>query len=147
VPKLRRSISIHAPVEQVFEYVDDPEKLPEVWPSLIEVHDVKRMPNGGPKFRFVYKLAGVRFNGVSETTEFELNRRHVVKNSDGRPDGLEATLTWTFAPDSGGTRMDVEADYRMPRSLLGRFAEPFIMRTNEHEMEAVLANIKARLER
>ena len=53
-------------MEKVFEYVDDAHNLPEIWPSMVEVSDVERLPNGGNKMRWVYKMAGMRFEGTSE---------------------------------------------------------------------------------
>ena len=40
---VKKSIKINAPVEKVFEYLT-PENLPEIWPSLVEVKNVKNYP-------------------------------------------------------------------------------------------------------
>ena len=42
------TITINASVEKVFAYVNEPTNLPEVWPSMVEVKDVQRLPNGDP---------------------------------------------------------------------------------------------------
>jgi uncharacterized protein YndB with AHSA1/START domain len=44
--KMERTIHINAPVEKVFGYMTEPTNLPEIWPSLVEVKDVKQLPEG-----------------------------------------------------------------------------------------------------
>ena len=140
--KVEKTITINAPVEKVFGYVEEPANLPEIWPSMVEAKDVQRLPNGGTSFRWVYKMAGVRFEGTSEDTEYVANRR-VVSKSKG---GIESTITWTFQPEADGTKVTFEAEYTVPIPLLGKLAEAFIVKANEHETELLLANLKARME-
>jgi hypothetical protein len=42
--------------------------------------------------------------------------------------------------------MTMEVEYVVPIPLLGKLAEAFIVKQNEHEAEAMLANLKARME-
>jgi uncharacterized protein YndB with AHSA1/START domain len=132
---------INAPVEKVFEYAV-PENLPEIWPSLVEVTNVKELPNGGYSWDWVYKMAGMRFNGSSEHIEYVRNER-TVSHSTG---GIESTITWTYEPEDGGTKLTTITEYTIPNRLLGKLAEPFITRQNENEANALLANLKARME-
>ena len=83
--KLEKTITIKAPVEKVFNYIDDSTNLPEIWPSLVEVTDVQPLPNGGHTIRWVYKMAGMRFKGTSEITStfltnvWSLNPREALR--------------------------------------------------------------------
>jgi ligand-binding SRPBCC domain-containing protein len=140
--KLERSITINAPVEKVFNYVRDPNNQQEIWPSVVEVEDVKWLPNGGYSHRFVYKMAGVRFEGTGEQIEYIPNQRFVVKVAGGP----EATLDWRFQPEDGGTKLTVEAEYTVPVPVLGKVAEALVVKMNANEAEAVMANLKARME-
>jgi len=140
--KVEKTITINAPVEKVFGYVEEPANLPEIWPSLVEAKDVQRLPNGGTSFRWVYKMTGVRFEGTSEDTEYVANQRVVSKTKGG----IESTVTWTFQPEAGGTKVTYEAEYTVPIPLLGKLAESFIVKQNEREAELILANLKARME-
>jgi uncharacterized protein YndB with AHSA1/START domain len=139
---LEKTITINAPIEKVFGYVEEPTNLPEIWPSLVEAKDVQRLPNGGTSFRWVYKMAGVRFEGTSEDTDYVANQRVVSKTKGG----IESTVTWTFQPEAGGTKVTYEAEYTVPIPLLGKLAESFIVKQNEGEAELILANLKARME-
>jgi len=140
--KITRSISINAPVEKVYAFMTDPTNLPEVWPSMIEVKDVQPSPAGGYNFGWVYKMAGTRFEGASETTESITNQRTVTKSTKG----IRSTFVWVYEREGGGTKLTVETEYVVPIPLLGKLAEAFIVKQNEHEAEVLLANLKARME-
>ena len=136
---VKSSITINAPVEKVFEYTT-PENLPEVWPSLVEVKNVKELPNGGYSWDWVYKMAGMNFNGSSEHVEYVDNERTVSQST-----GIDSTITWSYEPVSGGTKLTTLTEYKIPVPLLGKVAEAFIVKMNENESETILANLKARL--
>jgi len=137
---IKSSIFINAPVDKVFEY-SKPENLPEIWPSLVEVSNIKELPGGGYSWDWKYKMAGMRFNGSSEHVEFVENKRTVAKST-----GIDSTITWSYEPVEGGTQMTAETEYNIPGSLLGKVAEGFITKMNENESNTILANLKARLE-
>lgn len=140
--KLERTVTIAAPVERVFDYVTDPRNLPEIWPSLIEVKDVRDLPNGGKRFAFTYKMAGFRFEGISEPTEY-VRPEHVYIKLTG---GIDGTFQWKYTPVGKETRINLTVTYTIPGALLGKLAEPFIARQNEHEMELLLNSLKLRME-
>jgi hypothetical protein len=137
---IKSSIFINAPVETVFEYTK-PENLPEIWPSLVEVNNIKELSNGGYSWDWVYKMAGMTFNGSSTHTEVVANERTVAQST-----GIESTITWSFEPEGNGTRMTALTEYNIPVPLLGKVAEAFIVKMNENESDTILSNLKARLE-
>ena len=140
--KLEKTITINAPVEKIFNYISEPTNLPEFWPSLGEVTDVQRLPNGGHSNRWVYKMAGMRFEGTSEDTERVVNQRLVSKTKGG----VESTQTWTFQPEAGGTKVTFAVEYTVPIPVLGKLAEGIIVKMNDREGDLILANLKARME-
>jgi uncharacterized membrane protein len=140
--KITRSITINAPVEKVYAFMSEPTNLPEIWPSMVEVKDVQPSPAGGYNFSWVYKMAGMRFEGASETTESITNQRVVTKSTKG----IGSTFVWMYEPEDGGTKLTLEVEYIVPIPLLGKLAEAFIVKQNEHEADVMLANLKARME-
>jgi uncharacterized protein YndB with AHSA1/START domain len=140
--KVEKTITIRAPVEKVCAYVDDPANLVEVWPSLTEVKDVERLPGGGSKFGWVYKMAGVRVEGAAEAVEY-IPKRHIVSKSEG---GVSRTITWDFEPEGSGTKVTNVAGYTVNLPVLRKLADSFLVKLNEHEGEVLLANLKARME-
>ena len=140
--QVQKSISIEAPVEQVFGYINVPTNLPEIWPSMVEARDVLKLPNGGNSFGWVYKMAGMRLEGTSEDTDVITNQ-HVISMTKG---GIDSTVTWKTEAEGTGTKVTFIAEYSVPVPLLGKVAEKFIVKVNEKEAETLLANLKARME-
>ena len=83
MPKLMKAVTVKKPVHEVFEYVDQPAHLPEIWPSLFEVKDVQFTPQVR-KFQWFYNFA--RRGDVVN-----------VANSPARPDlGDPGTADWNI---------------------------------------------------
>ena len=139
---IEKSILVEAPPEEVFDYMSDPRHLPEIWPSMVGVEDVADLPSGGHRYHWIYKMAGVRLEGDSETVEFEPGK-HIVEKNTGQ---IPSTFDWTFSLENGSTRLKTRVEYEIPESLLGKLAEPFIVKLNEREAESVLGNLKDRIE-
>lgn len=141
--KIKKTITINAPVEKVFDYASEPTNLPEFWPSMVETKDIKKVHGSvGDTFSWVYKMAGMRFEGTSEVVESIANERRVTKSSGSIPN----MFTWTYQPEQAGTKLTLEIEYTVPVPLLGKLAEAFIVKMNEREADALLANLKARME-
>ena len=140
--KTEKTTTIKATVEKVFNYISEPTSLPEIWPSLVEIKDVKPLPNGGHSNRWVYKMAGIRLEGSSEDIEFVPNKRLVSKTKGG----ADSIQTWIFEPEADGTRVKFSVEYTVPIPVLGKLAEALIVKMNDHEGNLLLANLKARME-
>lgn len=141
--RFTRSIAIDAPVEHVFDYWKDPGNWPEVWPSMVKTAVMDLTPEGtGTRHEYEYKMAGVHFKGTGVFTMVAPGQR-IVSESSG---GIESSFDWTFEPEGDGTRMTVQVEYTIPIPVLGKLAEAFVLKQNEHEAEVTLANLKARME-
>jgi uncharacterized membrane protein len=142
VTTIEKSIVIDAPPKEVFSYLEKPLNLPEIWPSMVEVKEVEPLPKGGHKYHWVYKMAGFRFEGDSETVEFEIDK-HLVSKATGQ---IPAKFDYTFTPIDGKTKIELKTEYEIPPTLLGKVKEPFLRKLNEREADVFLANLKDRLE-
>lgn len=112
--KIQKSSLIKAPVEKVFEYMGNPNNLPEILPSFLEVKDVQRAPGGDiSSYKWTYKMAGMRFEAITEITEGVPNQRIVIKDHGG----IQGIRTTSFQPEDEDTSMTVEADYTIPVPL------------------------------
>jgi uncharacterized membrane protein len=140
--KIERTATINAPVEKVFEYLSQPTNLPEIWPSMVEVKDFKDTPNHiGSTYNWVYKMAGMRFEGSSECVECVANKRTVSKSKGS----ITSTFDYIFEAVDKQTRFIMKIEYIIPIPLLGKLAETFIKKQNEHEADVFMANLKARM--
>jgi uncharacterized membrane protein len=140
--KIEKTVLIQAPIEKVFAFMADPNNMPEIWPSVLEIKDIQHFPNGKDCYKWVYKMAGMRFDGQTETLEFIQNQRIVTKNEGGIP----STFVWEYLQEDGGTRITMNVDYSLPGLVLARLVEPVIHKMNEQEGETLLANLKIRME-
>jgi uncharacterized membrane protein len=140
--EMQKSVFVRAPVDEVFSYMDQPATMPDIWPGLMEATDVQRLPNGGKQWRWTYKMAGLPYKGVSEDVEWVENQR-VVSKTQG---GIESTFVWTYEPEADGTRVTVEVEYTIPIPVLGKIAEAVLVKLNENDMDALLENLKEKME-
>jgi uncharacterized membrane protein len=140
--KFRKMITIDAPVEKIFAFVEDPHNLLEIWPSLVEVRNVKPNPKGGYDYGWVYKMAGTKFEGASQVVEYLRNQRITTRSSKG----IENQLDWIFEAADGKTRFIADVEYTVPVPLLGKLAEAIIVKQNERETDIVCNNLKNRME-
>jgi uncharacterized protein YndB with AHSA1/START domain len=140
---IKKTAFIEAPPAKIFGYLMDPKNLPEIWPSMVEVTNVKAGPDGTITGNdFTYKMAGMKFQGHTEFIELERDRR-IVWKSEG---GIKSTIRWTFAPHGTGTDLTDEVEYELPSNLLSRLAAPFLRRVNENEADVCIHNLKDRME-
>jgi uncharacterized membrane protein len=139
--KLHKQIVVKAPVDRVFGYIEKPENLPQIWPSLYEVSKVETIPNGGHRFAWLYNMIGTPINGMVETFKYE-SQKLIVDKATGDVDG---TFQWTFAGENGTTEVTFDAEYEQ-KGFLPEQDLTFFERRNEVEAEAILSNLKARLE-
>lgn len=138
-----RDLRVDTSVERVFDLLVDPHHLPEIWPNIIEVKNVKRSKNNeGFNFSWTYKMSGEQFEGKCETIEYVPYERLVFKSNKG----LDSTISWRFQPGGRETHVTLKFEYQIPSSLLKKVKEEIVIRENEHEVDAMLQNLKSKLE-
>ena len=138
-----RDLLIKASVDRVFEFIADPHNLTEIWPNFIDVTNIKKSKaNDGYNYDWTYKMSGVRLEGKAETIDFVQRERLVTKSDKG----LQNTITWKFQPSGQETRLTLKFEYEIPKSLLSKVNEKIVTQENEHELSAMLENLKSRVE-
>ena len=137
----RDSAEIEAPVEQVFAFLDDPHNHAAVTPRLETVRDVRRLPNGGKRLAYTYRMAGVGIDGEIVQTVHEPNER-MTFDLRGR---LTGTIDLTFEPAADGTELTYAAEYDIPDNALTALGAPLVRRFNERQVRATLAAVTDRV--
>ncbi|PSQ24085.1 SRPBCC family protein [Halobacteriales archaeon QS_9_67_17] len=135
------SIEIDAPVDAVFDYMDDPHNQAEISPSIADIRDVEQ-DETGKSLAFTYEMAGVSLDGRLETETYD-PETEIVFDMQG---ALSGTITWEFEPTDGGTRVTYAAEYDFPSDVLEAVVHPFAERYNERELRTTLENLKTRME-
>jgi len=140
--RLVRSTTVHARAEDIFDFLEDKTHIPEFWPSMMEVSNIETLPNGGKKYQWAYKMAGLRIDGDSEEIEVVPNKKLVAKNRKG----IEGSVTWLLNEHGTNTDVTLEMDYEVPVPVLGKINERAVHQFNEHEVNTVIANLKTQIE-
>jgi uncharacterized membrane protein len=139
--KVERSITINAPAEKLFDYIDDPMNQLEWLPSIMEITDVSGS-GIGQQHRWTYKMAGVLLKGETKITEHIPNER-IVSQSKG---GVTSTWIFNFKTHEGGTMMELDIEYTIPIPVIGKLAEKIVLKRNEREADLAMVNIKENVE-
>jgi uncharacterized membrane protein len=142
---VREHIDVDAPVEAVFEYMDEPSRQPDITPSLTHSHLLERLPNGGARARYTYTILGLSFSGEVHATDYVPNER-IVWTMQG---DLKGTIRWYFQPlRDERSRFTYAATYALPGpSFLRPLLKPVVQRYNEREVHTLLRRLDARLGR
>ena len=138
----RRWMTVDTFVERVYEQISRPEDLVEIWPGLIAVWNVRPLPLGGHTYEWIYKMAGTRVRGRSQTREIARND-HVLVQLD---EGIPGTFRWGFEPDRGRARVTLEVEYEIPSLVLGKVTRGYVEQETELQLGIMMHNLKARLE-
>ncbi len=141
MPRIRKTITISAPVEKVFEYLSNPENMLEWQPNVTGVRDVTGRGEL-QSWTFDYKMMGLHFTAKARVTRSMINTERRVKSTGG----IESEWDWYFTRVNGGTQLRLVVDYTIPIPVLGKVGEVFIMRRNERIAHMAMTNIKERME-
>ena len=140
--RIEESVQINRPLKEVYEYVANPENLPEWTGTVIETRkDTPGPLLEGSTFTSVAKFLGRRVESPFEVTAHESPRLHSHKSTGG-PLPVEWTLT--FEEVAGGTRYTQVAEGE-PGGFFG-LVGPLLERVGRRQLSTDLENLKDLLE-
>ena len=105
--KIEKRIVVNCSIERLFTYVPEAGPLPEIWPGLLEVGEVQRLPYGGVMARWLFKMTGLLFEDLDGRCEPLVDR-------DGSLTVLgdvECTLKWNFQSNARTPVLVLNGDY------------------------------------
>ncbi len=140
--KILREVKIDAPVEKVFDLLQDPHHLPELWSDLIEVNKVKPTGLGSFDYGWVYRLNDLQIDGKTKVMECLTNRRLTTQITKG----LQGITIWDLQDDGEETLLVFEMHYEIPHSLLKGHSQQTLIEKIERDVEAMLENLKQKAE-
>jgi hypothetical protein len=141
--RIEKVVTVNAPVQAIFRFINEPCNFMRIWPGMIEVTDVNRSKNGGRNFRCVSKMAAVRIQQINECAEYVVNRSITHKISGG----MHGAIRWLFEAQNGLTQVTVRMEYEIPYPLLKRYMRIAVVQQNELDIEALLSNLKTIMEK
>lgn len=137
----KSSIVIHAPVDRVFAYLDEPMSLPGWIPGVVEIRNVIGT-GAGQQYEWTYKMAGIVMRGQATVVEHVPNKCAWHQTIGA----IHATWGFNLEPDEEGTLLTKEVEYHIPIPVIGKAAEHIVLRLNEREFDLSLLTVKDLME-
>jgi ligand-binding SRPBCC domain-containing protein len=136
-------VQIARPVEDVFAYVTDLDKLHEWQPNVVSVtNETGGALKQGSRLREVRKgPLGRDVSSLVEVSAFEPNRRFNLRILEGP---LPIDGSHTFSAENDGTRIDFTAEGRPGGPM--RLLEPLLARVLKRQFKEYYAALKRNLE-
>jgi len=143
VIRIELPVDVARPVQEVFAYVTDLERLDEWQPNVVSVTKETDGPMGeGTRLREVRRGPfGRNIEAIVEISAYEPNRRFDLRIVSGP---LPIDGSHEFHERDGGTRIDFMAQGQ-PTGVM-RLAEPFLRGAMKRQFSGYYERLKSRLE-
>ncbi len=143
--EIHKSVTVDAPAENVYAFVENPENLAQYVPNVERVVDIKQSEGRiGDSFRVIYKVMGITFDEKFTVTEHQPPRK-AGSRFEG---GMKGTFDWSFEPKGQQTKTSVDVRYELAGGVLGKAVDALVLeRTNEKTIEEMLQNLSRILAR
>ena len=144
---LRESIHIDAPMDQVWSYAHDFHHWANFMVGMAEPSRISGDGGVGSEVDFTILLAGVRLRETVRSVEDRQDpdgTSHWRATVSGPSSGW---MVWDYKAEVGGTQIDVEWEYSVPASVLGKLADRLVVeKMQAREMHNSLENLKLLME-
>jgi carbon monoxide dehydrogenase subunit G len=120
--RVQVSKTVYAPVDRIFAIVTDFEKLPSRFPGRYKSLQVLERSGNTVKVEETITFAN---REIRQITKHELEPGRKVRSEVVDGDAKGTVVEITLEPDSGGTKVSVDADLKLGKlgSVLGVFAK------------------------
>jgi uncharacterized membrane protein len=148
MPQITQSVTISAPIDQVYRIARDVEAFPGFMDDLQSLKIVERSDDGA---RTVTEWVGLirEFKMTIKWTQEDLwneaEYRDVFRMLQGDMDSMSGTWQFTSEPD-GNTRFDSTVSYEFDVPLIGPMVKNLIKKKMTDNLQATMDAIKRRAE-
>ncbi len=140
--ELKHSTVINRPIEEVFAFATDIEKMSHWMSELVEAKQTSEGPVGvGTTISAVANVLGRRAESIQKVAEYEPTSKFTIKATSGP---VASEDKFTFESVAGGTKVT-----RVTEAEMGGFfklAEPLVVRMLKRQFDTNFANLKDLLE-
>jgi pimeloyl-ACP methyl ester carboxylesterase/uncharacterized membrane protein len=135
-----------APIERVFELGSDFKRYPEWNVTFPEVLEVTGPGDKlGTRFHSIGLVLGRRLDGWGEI--IEVDKPRLLKISGTTVGGGKSVITYRSTPAGVGTDVEIEAEYELPASIIGKVADRlFVEKSVARDLRHSIENFKALVE-
>lgn len=134
-----RSVSINAPLEDVFGFISDPANWPRIIPGIQVLQNFTTQKiEAGSAFDWTYRIKGITVSGQGAVVEYAENSMLTLRMHSLMP--LQKIIRLEEAPE--GTVLTVEVGHRSPGQVLSFLFNMIRKTVNVMEANTVLGRIK-----
>ncbi len=105
--KIEKRVVVNGSIERLFTYVPEIDRSPELWPGLLEVGEVQRLPTGGILAHWILKMTGLLFEELNGRCEPLVDR----DGSLTMLGNVDCAMKWTFQANTRTPSLNLDADY------------------------------------
>jgi uncharacterized membrane protein len=140
---VRHSGIAEAPVDVVFDYVDDPNTVPDWMFGVSRFEPIGSVGRGvGSRYAASMRVGPKTLHSTVVCSEWEKNRLIVLESEDG----LTNASRWEFVDlGDGTTELSVVFDYTLPGGIagkmLGAVVTPFVAEAVKHSEASLRRNL------
>src|SRR5205809_605346 len=140
MPNITKSVEVGAPVEKVFEMLDNPENFPVYVPNVTKVSNIRRSEKRlGDSFDVVYSMMGMEFPETFTYSEYAKPKR-LAARYEGRMSG---SMGITLEPKGDKTLATLDVNYEVRPGPFGKIANKLLFeRMNEKSAERRLGAVQ-----
>ncbi len=146
MPRVEKSVLLHAPIDQVFSLIaDEPERMSIWWPPIESHKRISPPPTQIDSVsRYVYNILGLRIKGDYQVQTFSRNERFVIHSISG----VDSLFDFRFEVyDQRVTHVTVVVEYQLPGAIIGQLLKRSeIEAENVNNLENGLKNLRRLLE-
>ena len=138
---VQKTLTINAPVGQVFSLLSDPETFPRF---MDHVRDVRKSPDGKRSHWTLEGPAGTRIDWDAEVTRYDKNRAIGWRTLPGS--AIEHTGLALLEPAQGKTRLTIRFTYAPPAGVVGHALVSLLGHNPKRALDDDLVRMKSLLE-
>ncbi len=105
--KIEKRVVVNGSVERLFTYVPEVDRSLNIWPGLLEVGEVQRLPLGGVMARWIFKMTGVLFEDPDGRCEPLIDR----DGSLTMLGNVECRMKWNFQSNTYTSSLVLDGDH------------------------------------
>jgi hypothetical protein len=105
--KIEKRVVVDCSLERLFTYIPEFDRSLDIWPGLLEVGEVQRLPRGGVIARWIYKMSRGFFEELDERCEPLIDRdgTQIVLGN------VECSMKWSFQTNTHTPLIALGGDY------------------------------------
>jgi carbon monoxide dehydrogenase subunit G len=130
-------------IDEVFNYISQPNNLSELSPTIEESKGKGQSDNGGSIIEVDYEVAGGIASGTSTLEPERYVQNKVIKYTID--DDISGFIKWEFKNDGDSTILRYSAQYEVKIPVPDIFLNTVGQRVSQNELDSIIENLRSGL--